>query len=102
MTLCVDNPQVYLSTAKVFLREAKIEKAKRWLEKALYIEPRLGDAWAYLYLIEKEVLPHCVEKKPKLGYLWREAKQNNNLKYDYERILQEAAKLAQQEMARLE
>jgi pre-mRNA-processing factor 6 len=56
VTLCVDNPHVYLSTAKIFLKEGKIEKARRWLEKALILEPRLGDAWAYLYLIDKEVL----------------------------------------------
>lgn len=57
VTLCADNPYVYLSAAKVFLKEAKLEKSKKWLEKSLILEPRLGDAWAYLYIMNKEVLP---------------------------------------------
>jgi hypothetical protein len=30
--------------------ENKMEKYKRWVEKALLLNPRLGDAWAYIYL----------------------------------------------------
>lgn len=78
VTLCVDNPHVYLSTAKIFLKEGKIEKARRWLEKALILEPRLGDAWAYLYLIDKEVLGQCIIKRPKSGRLWKMATENLN------------------------
>ena len=40
----------YLSTAKTFYMENKMEKYKRWVEKALLLNPRLGDAWAYIYL----------------------------------------------------
>jgi pre-mRNA-processing factor 6 len=48
--VCVDDPHVYLATAKIFYKENKMEKFKRWVEKALLLNPRLGDAWAYLYL----------------------------------------------------
>lgn len=40
----------YLSTAKIFWKENKMEKFTRWIEKSILLNPRLGDAWAYLFL----------------------------------------------------
>ncbi|CAD8045879.1 unnamed protein product [Paramecium sonneborni] len=38
-------------------------KTKRWLEKALILEPKLGDAQVYLYFIKKEILQQCMSRK---------------------------------------
>lgn len=62
VSICIDDPQIYLSTAKIFWKELKHEKCKKWLEKAILLNPRLGDAWAYLYLLMKSIEKINVEE----------------------------------------
>ena len=58
----------------------KLEKTKTWLERAVQLEPRLGDAWAYLYKYVKQygqpdalqrIVERCDAAKPTLGDAWR-------------------------------
>ena len=54
MKACSKDANVSLAGAKVFWKENKREKAKKWLEKAIELDKGLGDAWAYLYVFESE------------------------------------------------
>ena len=54
-----------------------MEKFKRWVEKAILLNPRLGDAWAYLYLEQIQngqncdvLLKNMAENRPKFGRIW--------------------------------
>jgi len=40
-----------LELAKIYMSENKIKKATKWIKLALSVQPKLGDAWAYYYLI---------------------------------------------------
>lgn len=52
--LISDDPYINLAIAKTFWKEKKLEKAERWLEKAIQIDPNIGDNWACYYVFESE------------------------------------------------
>eukprot|EP00010_Vexillifera_abyssalis_P009520 CAMPEP_0201549092 /NCGR_PEP_ID=MMETSP0173_2-20130828/5574_1 /ASSEMBLY_ACC=CAM_ASM_000268 /TAXON_ID=218659 /ORGANISM="Vexillifera sp., Strain DIVA3 564/2" /LENGTH=367 /DNA_ID=CAMNT_0047958649 /DNA_START=167 /DNA_END=1267 /DNA_ORIENTATION=+ len=80
LKVCDDNPHVLLSVAKVFVQERKYQKARRWFERALGLDPDLGDIWVhYLDCLKKQQAPkeeinglieRCVEQAPRHGVLW--------------------------------
>ena len=41
-----------LCLARIFWNERAIDKARAWFERAILMEPDLGDAWAYYYAFE--------------------------------------------------
>ena len=41
-----------MSVARLFDRDRKHAKARKWLERAVALSPKLGDAWAHLYAFE--------------------------------------------------
>ena len=45
------NSEVSCSVAKVFWKENKAEKAKKWLEEALKHDESNGDLWAYYLML---------------------------------------------------
>ena len=47
--MCGQNIYINASVAKLFWKEGKTDKAKRWLEEALILNPNNGDVWA-LYI----------------------------------------------------
>jgi pre-mRNA-processing factor 6 len=47
---CQDDAYVNLAVAKLFWKERKYEKVKRWLEKAVLLNKSIGDSWCALYL----------------------------------------------------
>jgi pre-mRNA-processing factor 6 len=49
---CPDDPYVNLSVAKLFWKERKIEKTRKWIEKTLLLNPDIGDSWVCMYLFE--------------------------------------------------
>ncbi|KAL7713372.1 Pre-mRNA-processing factor [Entamoeba marina] len=51
---CGNDAYVVFAAAKYFYGERKREKALNWLNKAVTINPKLGDAWIWLYKIELE------------------------------------------------
>ena len=56
MAACPNDPNVNLSVAKIFWKEKKLDKAKKWFEKTIELCPLHGDAWCYFYkfLLENE------------------------------------------------
>eukprot|EP00731_Ephydatia_muelleri_P010128 Em0005g714a len=76
---CEHDPHVLLAVAKLFWSERKINKAREWFQRAVKIDPDLGDAWAFYYKFELEhgteaqqeaVLKNCVSAESHHGALW--------------------------------
>lgn len=44
--------EVVSAVARIFDREGKSDKAKKWMDRALALQPRYGDGWAYRYAWE--------------------------------------------------
>eukprot|EP00033_Pygsuia_biforma_P002497 GCRY01002767.1.p1 GENE.GCRY01002767.1~~GCRY01002767.1.p1 ORF type:complete len:966 (-),score=355.98 GCRY01002767.1:57-2954(-) len=76
----VDNdPLVMVAVARVFWAERKVDKARRWFERAVKMNPDLGDSWAFLYKFEsqhgsakraEDVEKRCLEAEPRHGEQW--------------------------------
>lgn len=89
---CDNDPLVLTAVGKLFWKEKKLDKARRWVERALALSPKLGDAWAYYIKIceetegrEKgeEIKKKCLEAEPRLGNHWlrfkKELKRNEEV-----------------------
>lgn len=51
---CDSDANVVLAVARLFWRDRKYDKARKWFERAVSLQPSLGDAWAWLYAFEAE------------------------------------------------
>lgn len=49
---CVDDPYVLIAVARLFERGGAIQKARRRFDRALALNPKLGDGWGYYYAME--------------------------------------------------
>ena len=77
----VDNDAVlFVTVARIFWGERRIEKAATWFEKAVLQDPDIGDTWAwYLKFLEMhgeadkraDVVSKCVAREPKHGEVWQ-------------------------------
>ncbi len=76
---CDNDAHVILAISKIFWADRKMDKARLWLNRAVTLNPDLGDAWAYLYKFEiiqgteetqNMVLKKCVEADPHHGEKW--------------------------------
>jgi pre-mRNA-processing factor 6 len=93
---CDNDPYVILAVARLFEKDQKIDKARKWYDRVVTISPRYGDAWAYYYCFElkqqvlhsskmsaaaeddqatgkalvEEVVKRCVASDPNRGELW--------------------------------
>ena len=45
-----------VAVAKLFWKDKKYEKAKKWFERAIALDPLVGDSWAYYYKFIKDCL----------------------------------------------
>jgi len=91
---CTDDPHVFCAVAKLFWLDRKVRKARNWFNRAVTVQPDLGDAWAYFYKFELEhgntqrqeaVVKRCVEADPRHGELWQAVSkedENSSLKTD--------------------
>ncbi|KPI39374.1 Pre-mRNA-splicing factor prp1 [Cyphellophora attinorum] len=95
----VDNDPVLLVTvARIFWGERKLDKAMSWFEKALVLDPDIGDTWAWYlkFLIQHgteekraDVISKCVANEPKHGEVWqRVRKEPKNAGLGTEEVLQ--------------
>lgn len=48
----VSRVLTFLCLLRLFWTERKISKAREWFQRAVKIEPDLGDTWAYFYKFE--------------------------------------------------
>jgi pre-mRNA-processing factor 6 len=88
---CDNDQYVIMAVAKLFEKDRKIPKARKWFDRAVALSPRLGDAWAHYYAFELRnaatvppssssaepallssdaVLSRCIASEPNRGELW--------------------------------
>ncbi|KAL4768376.1 PRP1 splicing factor, N-terminal-domain-containing protein [Aspergillus nidulans var. acristatus] len=82
----VDNdPILFITVARIFWGERRLEKAMTWFEKAIISNSDFGDAWAWYYKFllqhgtdEKraDVISKCVLSEPKHGEVWQSIAKN--------------------------
>jgi pre-mRNA-processing factor 6 len=114
----VDNdPILFVTVARIFWGERKLEKAQNWFEKAILVDSDLGDTWAWYYkfLIQHgtevssmtsrfkaesvetngysqekraDVISKCILSEPRHGEVWqRIAKDPKNATKNTEEVL---------------
>ncbi|KAL2787273.1 hypothetical protein BJX66DRAFT_327988 [Aspergillus keveii] len=75
-----NDPILFITVARIFWGERRLEKAMTWFEKAIVSNSDLGDAWAWYYKFllqhgtdEKraDVISKCILSEPKHGELWQ-------------------------------
>lgn len=86
-----NDPILFVTAARIFWGERKLEKADSWFQKAAILDPDYGDTWAwwYKFLVQhgttekrEEVVSKCVQNEPKHGEVWqgvRKAPENAGL-----------------------
>ena len=82
----VDNDSIlFVTVARIFWEERRLDKASTWFEKAILLNDDLGDAWAWYYKFllqhgteekREEVLSKCVLCEPKHGEVWQSVSKN--------------------------
>lgn len=82
----VDNdPILFITVARIFWGERRLEKAMTWFEKAIVSDSDLGDGWAWYYKFllqhgteEKraDVVSKCISTEPKHGEVWQSVAKN--------------------------
>ena len=109
---CDNDAHVILAVARIFIRDKKIDKARKWLQRACQLNPKLGDAWAHYYAFEvqqearkksgaamdtdgstvlEEIEAACAKAEPNLGELWNSTrKQLPNRRLPYDKVLKVA------------
>ena len=99
---CPDDPLVIATVASLFASERKREKARKWFERAVVLDPDLGDSWSRYFAFEQEVgsesqiqkvKERCIAAEPKHGEVWcRVMKQMANRRKSVEDGLELVAK----------
>ena len=77
----VDNdPILFVTVARIFWGERRLEKAANWFEKAILLDSDLGDTWAWYFKFllqhgteekREEVLAKLALAEPKHGEIWQ-------------------------------
>ena len=74
-----EDPLVIVAVAQLFASDRKTEKARKWFDRAVILNPDLGDSWAKFYAFElgagtkeqqEKVKERCIAAEPKHGELW--------------------------------
>jgi pre-mRNA-processing factor 6 len=98
---CDNDPHVILAVSRLFWRDRKEEKARSWCNRAVTLDPALGDAWANYYAFElqhgteeqqAEVLRRCLAADPHHGDEWTTvSKDVRCLRWSTEQIVRRVA-----------
>ena len=94
----VDNdPILFVTVARIFWGERKLDKAMSWFEKSIVLDSDLGDTWAWYlrFLMQhgtdekrEDVVAKCVTSEPKHGEVWQRVKKDpKNISMSTEEIL---------------
>lgn len=77
---CENDPILFVTVARVFWGERRLEKAANWFEKAILLDSGLGDTWGWYlkFLLQHgteekraDVVNKCVLSEPKHGEIWQ-------------------------------
>lgn len=109
---CDNDPFVIVAVAKLFWKERKLEKARKWFERAIAINSDYGDAWIYYYRFEREfgkplevaeIVRNCNAADPHHGRLWVSiSKQVDNWRLKPEQIMNIGASKIEHEFSMIE
>lgn len=96
-----NDPFVVCAVARVFWDAGKIDKARVWFQRALELNPDIGDFWAYYYKFEiqhgtqeqhEDVLRKCSQADPRHGEIWTGIKKSvHNFRKNTIEVLKMAA-----------
>ena len=76
---CPEDPLVITAVASLFASERKVDKARKWFQRACVLNGDIGDVWARYYAFElefgndstrKTVKDRCIAAEPKHGEVW--------------------------------
>ncbi|KAK2798219.1 hypothetical protein FQN50_008917 [Emmonsiellopsis sp. PD_5] len=77
----VDNdPILFVTVARIFWGERRLDKAMTWFEKAIVSNSDMGDVWAWYYKFllqhgtdekREDVISKCISSEPKHGEVWQ-------------------------------
>ena len=97
MKKCNDDPHVVAAVAHLFWTDRKVDKARSWFNRAVTLNPELGDFWAAFLKFEAqhgtpesqaEVARRCAAAEPRYGEHWqRVAKDPANAHQKLETLL---------------
>jgi len=77
-----ESPLVIAAVAELFAADRKEAKARKWFERAVLLDPDLGDSWARYARFERDrgtpssraaVRERCAEAAPRHGEVWQAA-----------------------------
>jgi len=99
---CDNDPHVILAVSRLFWRDRKEEKCRSWCNRAVTLDPDLGDAWGNYYAFElqhgtpeqqEEVMRRCVAADPHHGEEWTAVSKDVDgcLGWSVEQVLQKVA-----------
>ena len=75
-----NDPVLFVTVARIFWGERRLEKASTWFEKAIILDSDLGDTWAWYYKFllqhgtdekREDVVAKCVLSEPRHGEFWQ-------------------------------
>ncbi|KAJ5138913.1 MRNA splicing factor (Prp1/Zer1) [Penicillium bovifimosum] len=75
-----NDPILFITVARIFWGERRLEKAMTWFEKAIVADSDYGDGWAWYYKFlmqhgteekRSDVVSKCVAMEPKHGEIWQ-------------------------------
>ncbi|CDJ63352.1 LOW QUALITY PROTEIN: U5 snRNP-associated 102 kDa protein, putative [Eimeria necatrix] len=79
LTKCENDVNVIHAVARLFWRDKKIAKARKWMNRSVTLDPSLGDAWASYLAFELEnggekecidIINRCALAQPNRGLAW--------------------------------
>ncbi|KAJ5779155.1 hypothetical protein N7457_006875 [Penicillium paradoxum] len=75
-----NDPILFITVARIFWGERRLEKAMTWFEKAIVSDSDYGDGWAWYYKFlmqhgteekRSDVVSKCISTEPKHGEFWQ-------------------------------
>ncbi|EKV04839.1 MRNA splicing factor (Prp1/Zer1), putative [Penicillium digitatum] len=75
-----NDPILFITVARIFWGERRLEKAMTWFEKAIVLDSDYGDGWAWYYKFllqhgteekRSDVVSKCISMEPKHGEIWQ-------------------------------
>ena len=98
-----NDPILFVTAARIFWAERKLEKADSWFQKAVVLDPDQGDTWGWYYKFalmhsteekKAEIVNRCVQNEPRHGEVWQGVrKRPENARLGVEEVLKMVAKV---------
>jgi pre-mRNA-processing factor 6 len=73
-----NDPTLVTAIARLFWTNREEDKARKWFEKVIKMDPDYGDAWAWYYRLEtveekkEDIISRCIAADPHHGEKWPE------------------------------